>query len=143
MKIREMEVVYRATTREMIGHSVTTPQDALSLFRHLEDATVEKMLCLYLDTKGKALTYEVIGIGNLAICVVSPRTILRSALLLNASSVLLAHNHPSGDPTPSREDKQMTQSIKDACALLEIKMLDHIIIGKDAAWSMEGKGLIL
>jgi len=71
-----------------------------------------------------------------------PREIVKRAIELNSTAIILVHNHPSGDPTPSRGDMEMTANIQDACATLGITVHDHVIVGKDATLSFSAEGLL-
>lgn len=94
--------------------------------RHLEQ---EQVRALYLDTKQKLIGDVILSKGTINSAVISPRDIYREALRCNSVSFVLIHNHPSGDPTPSKEDKQLTFRVKSAGEMLGISLLDHIIIG--------------
>lgn len=102
----------------------------------------EQVRVLYLDRKNKLIADEVAGRGTVDHAPVYPREIARRAIELAASSVILVHNHPSGDPTPSRADVTMTREIIDALEALDIKLHDHIVVGADDTISMKAKGLI-
>ena len=94
--------------------------------RHLEK---EYCIALYLDTKDSRIKDVELSIGNINSSIMSARELFRQALLCNAASVIIMHNHPSGDPSPSREDLLLTERIGQAAAVMEIPLLDHIIIG--------------
>lgn len=88
------------------------------------------------------LATEDLFFGTLTQTSVYPRELVRRALALNAAAVILAHNHPSGNPTPSRADEHLTQTIKSALALVDVRVLDHIITAGGAALSMAEKGMV-
>lgn len=94
--------------------------------RHLKQ---EHFKVIYLDTKNKIIADENISIGSLNASIVHPREVFKNAVKRSANSIIAMHNHPSGDPTPSREDIEITKRIKQAGELLGITLLDHIIIG--------------
>ena len=96
----------------------------------------ESMHVLYLDKRNRLIVDDTHSQGTVDFCPVMPREIVKRALLLNASAIILAHNHPSGDPTPSSADIAMTHKIADACKVLGIDVLDHIIVGKGGHASM-------
>lgn len=102
----------------------------------------EQVRALYLDRKNKLIADEVAGRGTVDHAPVYPRELARRALELSASAVILVHNHPSGDPTPSRADVTMTREIVDALGALDIKLHDHLVVGADETVSMKAKGLI-
>ncbi|HKM03880.1 MAG TPA: DNA repair protein RadC [Lachnospiraceae bacterium] len=107
--------------------------------RHLEK---EQVVLVLLDGKNRLLEDCVISIGTINCSLMSPREIFKKAIKCNAVSILLLHNHPSGDPTPSKQDILMTKRMKEASALIEIPLLDHIIIGDQKYTSFKDKGLI-
>lgn len=107
--------------------------------RHLEKETC---MAVYLDSKDSRIADECLSVGNLNSAILSAREIFRQALLYNAASVILLHNHPSGDPTPSREDITLTGRLKEASQIMEIPLLDHIIIGDNIYISLKEKGVL-
>ena len=109
----------------------------------LNDSTVEKFGIICLDTKNKVIGIHIIGIGGLASCNVEIRGIFQRALLNNAMSIILFHNHPSGDPAPSKEDIAITRKIAEAGDVMTIKVLDHIIVGDEGRYvSLAERGVI-
>jgi DNA repair protein RadC len=102
----------------------------------------EQARVLYLDRKNKLIADEVAGRGTVDHAPVYPREIARRALELSASAIILVHNHPSGDPTPSRADIDLTRDIERALAPLDIKVHDHLVVGARETVSMKAKGLI-
>jgi len=91
----------------------------------------EHFMILHLDSKNRIIKDEVISIGTLNASIIHPREIFKSAIKESANSIILVHNHPSGDSEPSSEDEQVTEKLFEAGELLSIKVLDHVIIGKD------------
>lgn len=108
----------------------------------LQMKTQEHLLGLYLSTKGELIQKEVLFIGTLNSSVIHPREIFKFAVIHSAASVILVHNHPSGDPTPSGQDKQITKRIYENSLMMDIELLDHIIVGRDKYVSFKEKGLI-
>lgn len=102
----------------------------------------EQARVLFLDRKNKLIADEVMGRGTVDHAPIYPREIARRALELSASSVILVHNHPSGDPTPSRADVDLTREIEKALAPLDIRVHDHLVVGVSETISMKAKGLI-
>ena len=100
----------------------------------------EEFWCLHLDTKNKLIGYEVVSVGSLNSSIVHPREVFKGLLLNNAAAVIFAHNHPSGDPTPSYEDKEITTRLKAAGELLGIRVLDHLIVGDGCYCSFADRG---
>ncbi len=97
---------------------------------------------VFLDAQHKVIAYEEMFQGTLNQTSVYPREVVKAALKLNAGAVILAHNHPSGDCTPSRSDELLTQTLKSSLQLVDVRVLDHIIVGHGTALSMAEKGLI-
>ena len=102
----------------------------------------EKFRVLFLDKKNQLIADEVQQRGTVDHTPVYPREVVKRALELAATAVILVHNHPSGDPTPSRADVQMTQAIVEVARPLGIAVHDHIIVGKDGHASLKGLKLI-
>ena len=120
-----------------------TPDDVSSLFmeemRHLRQ---ENFRCALLNIKNELISVENISVGCVNATHASPRDVFEGAIRKGASSVIIAHNHPSGDPTPSEEDKNLTRRLCESGEILGIKVLDHIIIGDGIYTSMLKEGLI-
>jgi DNA repair protein RadC len=102
----------------------------------------EQARVLYLDRKNKLIADELAGRGTVDHAPIYPREIAKRALELSASAVILVHNHPSGDPTPSRADVELTRDIERSLAPFEIKVHDHLVVGARETVSMKAKGLI-
>lgn len=107
--------------------------------RHLEQ---EQVRALYFDTKQKLIRDVVLSMGTVNSAVISPREIFKQALQCNGVSLVLVHNHPSGDPSPSQEDRQLTLRVKTAGEVLGILLLDHIIIGDTTYISLLNEGML-
>ena len=97
----------------------------------LTDNTKEHFMILHLDSKNRIIKDEIVSIGILNASIIHPREVFKSAIRESANSIILVHNHPSGDSDPSVEDKDITERLMEAGELLDIKVLDHVIIGKD------------
>jgi DNA repair protein RadC len=111
---------------------VRNSQEAYTVLRDIGDKKQEYVVALFLNSRFEVLDRRVICIGSLDGVNVLPRDIIIPALELNASSVVVAHNHPSGDASPSREDVVLTQRIQEALELVGLNLLDHIVIGNDS-----------
>ena len=112
-----------------------TPREAASLVAAiLEHNTVEQVLVLHFDTRRSLIGVHTVALGTLDAALVHPREIFKVALLANAASVILAHNHPSGDPSPSDDDVVLTTRLVACGQLLGIEVIDHIVIGQDGAY---------
>lgn len=108
----------------------------------LQHETREQFRVLFLDVKNQLLADEVLGEGTIDHAPVYPREIIRRALELRASSIILVHNHPSGDPSPSGADVAITKEIMAAADVMGVKVHDHLIIGRHGAASMKSLGLM-
>jgi DNA repair protein RadC len=104
--------------------------------------TVERVRVLYLDTRNRLVEDHHVGDGSIDEAAIHPREVIRKALDLGASALILVHNHPSGSPQPSRADIQITQRIAEAGRLLGVIVHDHVIIGREGHVSLKAKGLI-
>ena len=101
---------------------------------------VERFHVLYLDRKNRLISDERLGVGTVDHVPVYPREVVRRALDLNASALILVHNHPSGDPEPSEADIAMTKEVEKACRVLGLTLHDHIIVGAGRELSLRGLG---
>lgn len=108
----------------------------------LKDIHVEQFHVIFVDTDLKVLGDEILSTGTLNESAVYPREILRKALNYGASGLVLAHNHPSGDPLPSPDDVQLTQTLCDLSPLVGIVVHDHLILGKNQVFSFQKEGLL-
>ncbi len=132
-----------ATTPRSEGDSITTPGQAAGLFmEELRYKKKEYFKILLLNTKNHVIAKEEISVGSLSASIVHPREIFNIPLRKSAASVILFHNHPSGDPSPSQEDLAVTRRLVDAGNLLGITVRDHIIIGDGCFFSFREKGLL-
>ena len=122
------------------GKPIKTAKD---VFEHcspkLSSSDREHFMILHLDTKNRVIKDEIVSVGALTGTIAHPREVFKSAIKESAHSVILVHNHPSGDPTPSDEDLKMTERLLEAGEILGIKVLDHVIIGKGAWYSIINK----
>lgn len=122
-----------------IPQSIRGPQDAAQTFEsifQLSEKAQETLVALFLSTKNEVIGASEITRGSLTASMVPIPEFFKAALLHNAASILVAHNHPSGDPIPSREDLLSTQRLEDAGKVLGIAVLDHIVIGNGTAISL-------
>ena len=125
------------------GDVVSSPADAHALIR-MRVATLphEVFGVVYLSTRHRVLGFEELFRGTIDGCSVYPREVAKAALLNNAAAVLFYHCHPSGDPAPSRADELLTQRLRDALALFDIHVIDHIIVGGTEVMSFAERGLL-
>lgn len=104
--------------------------------------TVERVRVLYLDTRNRLVLDDHVGDGSIDEAAIHPREVIRKALDIGSTALILVHNHPSGDPSPSRADIQITQRIAEAGRLLGIVVHDHVIVGREGHTSLRAKGLL-
>lgn len=117
------------------GDAFTQPENvAHYLIHQIGFQSQEHFGVLFLDQQHRLIQFKTLFIGSLNQALVSPREIAKTALTLDSAAVVLAHNHPSGDPTPSQQDFEITRRITQALALLEIRCLDHVILGDLGRW---------
>lgn len=122
---------------------IRSPQDAAELMMaRLRYEPREHFMALLLSTKNHIIATPVISVGSLNASIVHPRELFREAIRYSAASVILIHNHPSGDPAPSQEDIALTKKLAEAGQLLDIAVLDHVIIGDNRYVSLKEKGII-
>ena len=122
---------------------IKSPKDIYNIFfNELSNLKKEKVIGVYLDTKNKIIKKEVLGIGILDSSLIHPRELFKEAIKESAKSVVLIHNHPSGDANPSEEDINLTKNLIEAGNLIGINFLDHIVIGKNCFYSFKEDKLI-
>ena len=122
---------------------IRTPDDVAALLMpRFRFDNKENFLAVLLSTKNHVLKTPVISVGSLNASIVHPRELFREAINASAASVILAHNHPSGDPSPSKEDIELTRKLVEAGRLLDIPVLDHIVLGDGKYVSLKEKGIL-
>lgn len=107
---------------------------------YLEGVDREHVIVLLLDTKHKVIGIHTVSVGSLDASIIHPREVLKPAILANSSGIIVAHNHPSGDPTPSQEDIAVTRRMAEACKIIGIDLLDHIVVGYERFCSLKEQG---
>lgn len=139
-----MELSRRRQSAELPAKpKIGSSKDAADILIPLmSDLTHEMFYVLYLSQNNKVERKEAVSSGGRTATVVDSRVILKNALLYNASHIVLAHNHPSGNLNPSQADISLTHKIKDAAALMDISLLDHLIVANNSYYSMADKGII-
>lgn len=120
----------------------TSSREVFALFNFLKYETKEHFLSLHLDSKNRILCLDKVSSGSLCASIVHPREVFKTALLSSAAAIIFVHNHPSGNPEPSREDLELTTRLKQAGELLGLRVLDHIIIGDGEFVSLADRGLV-
>ncbi len=132
--IREREVPYFGPIHD--------PGEVVKYFRFLEIRDREEFVSLHLDKGNRPICWDRISVGTLNETYIHPREVYKTALLSNASALIFMHNHPSGRTEPSSEDHAITKKLIEAAKILEIKILDHLIIGEGSYFSFQEHGLI-
>lgn len=123
--------------------AIRTPEDAYQILkRYFDNLPNEHFVALLLNTKNCVLALSPVSIGSLNASIVHPRELFQRAILGNCASVILSHNHPSGDPTPSPEDIELSRKLCEAGKVLDIAVLDHLIIGEDCFVSLKERGIL-
>ncbi|WP_425535944.1 RadC family protein [Bacillus methanolicus] len=122
---------------------IRSPEDgAKYLMNDMRFLSQEHFVCLYLNTKNQVLHKQTIFIGSLNASIVHPREVFKEAFRRSAASIICAHNHPSGDPTPSREDIEVTKRLAECGKIIGIDLLDHLVIGENKYVSLKEKGYL-
>ena len=122
---------------------IRSSQDVADLLMpRLRYETKENFIVVLLSTKNHVLATPTVSVGSLNASVVHPRELFREAIIYSAAAVILAHNHPSGDPSPSREDIVITKTMTEAGRILDISVIDHVIIGDGKYVSLKEKGIL-
>lgn len=124
-------------------YMIRSPKDAANyVMEEMRFLTQEHFVCLYLNTKNQVLHKRTVFIGSLNASIVHPREVFKEALKRSSASIICIHNHPSGDPSPSREDIEVTKRLAECGRLIGIELLDHIIIGEQKYVSLKEKGYL-
>ncbi|WP_413308484.1 DNA repair protein RadC [Bacillus sp. 1P10SD] len=122
---------------------IRSPEDgAKYVMNDMRFLSQEHFVCLYLNTKNQVIHKQTVFIGSLNASIVHPREVYREALKRSAASIIALHNHPSGDPTPSREDIEVTKRLVECGKIIGIDLLDHLIIGENKFVSLKEKGYL-
>ncbi len=120
-----------------IEPSITSPVDVLGFLTDIKDRRKEYFVALFLNARNQVICREDVSVGSLNASLVHPREVFAPAVGSSAASVILAHNHPSGDVTPSREDIELTRRMVQAGEIMGIEVLDHLIVGSERFLSMK------
>ena len=125
------------------GETIRSPTDTESFLKaHMQHLGHELFCCLYLDNRHRVLRFDELFRGTIDGTSVYPREVVKEALGINAAAVILAHNHPSGVAEPSQADERITKRLKAALELVDIRLLDHLIVGEGRATSLASRGLL-
>ena len=138
-----LELAKRLGEKRKERSVVTCPEDAADYaLPRLRYENKEHFCAILLNVKNHIIAWETVSIGSLTASVVHPREVFKPAIIKGAASIILVHNHPSGDPTPSKEDIEVTARMVQVGRVMDISILDHIIVGGDSFVSMKEKGVI-
>lgn len=122
--------------------TIKGPEDVFKHLSEMKKLQKEHFRGLYLNTRNRLIHDEIISMGTLNLSLIQPREVFRPAIEYSAAALILAHNHPSGDPEPSEDDIKVTRQIAEAGKLMEIDVLDHVIIGEERFVSLKERGVI-
>ena len=140
------EITLKLKKGETLKAKITNSGDAVEIFRQVWDKDsleiYESMIVLFLNRANNTIGWFKVSQGGLSGTVVDNKLILSTALKCLASGIIIAHNHPSGNPQPSQADLSVTKKLKDACTIMEINLLDHVIITEDKYFSIADEGVI-
>ena len=140
--LRELKVTYQRTRvdDDLLNKSVENAEHVFSLFKDMQDETKEKVVVLHLNPQLEILSYEVASIGSAYQNLMEPVEIFRGAILARAHSIIVAHNHPSGNPQPSGDDTDVARKLHELGVIHKISLQDFIIIGYESFFSYEEQG---
>jgi DNA repair protein RadC len=124
-------------------YTIRSPEDgAKYMMNDMRFLSQEHFVCLYLNTKNQVIHKQTVFIGSLNASIVHPREVFKEAFRRSAASIICLHNHPSGDPAPSREDIEVTKRLVECGKIIGIEVLDHLIIGENKFVSLKEKGYL-
>jgi DNA repair protein RadC len=145
-QIAEVELIYKSKVKPSERLKLTSSKDAADLLRNTWDENkiefVEQFKVLLLNRANKVLGIIEISSGGVTGTVVDPKIVFVAALKANACNIIISHNHPSGNLKPSRQDEELTNKIKAAGQLLDIRLFDHVIVTSEGYFSFADEGLI-
>jgi len=139
------KLVKEKTTRYDVNNTLTSPETAYKFIEcvcELSSEPEENLMMLTLSTKNTVTGVFTVSKGSLNSSLVHPREVYKRALLNNANSIMIFHNHPSGDPAPSKDDIAITKRLEEAGKIIGIKLLDHLIIGDERFTSLKKRGIL-
>ncbi len=124
-------IVQLPLVKEAKGQCVRTPTEVTAVCNDMKTLAQESFQVLLLNSKNHLINRHMVSLGLVDASLVHPREVMRPAITEGASAIVLVHNHPSGDPTPSAEDIRITRQLVEAGQIIDIRVLDHIIVGRD------------
>ncbi len=145
MKLEVVERKVRQIWQDVCSEPLTSPNEVLAYLETLDIASADRevFIVLHLDTRNRVVAHETTSIGSQNASLVHPREVFKAAILKGATSIILAHNHPSGDPAPSKEDIDLTHRLAEAGGLMGIQVLDHVVVAPPGeSVSMKELGIV-
>ncbi len=145
MKLEVVERKVRQIWQDVCSEPLTSPDEVLAYLDTLDIASADRevFIVLHLDTRNRVVAHETTSIGSQNASLVHPREVFKAAILKGATSIILAHNHPSGDPAPSKEDIDLTHRLAEAGGLMGIQVLDHVVVAPPGeSVSMKELGIV-
>ena len=145
MKLEVVERKVRQIWQDVCSEPLTSPNEVLAYLDTLDIASADRevFVVLHLDTRNRVVAHETTSIGSQNASLVHPREVFKAAILKGATSIILAHNHPSGDPAPSKEDIDLTHRLAEAGGLMGIEVLDHVVVAPPGeSVSMKELGIV-
>ena len=143
-KLPEITLKYKNGTQNKV--KITSPEESAKVLRKMYDSDTleytESAIAVFLNRANNTIGWIKISQGGISSTIIDRRVLLAAALNCGASAIILSHNHPSGNSKPSHADIQMTKKINEACNIMDIQLLDHVIITEDSYHSMRNEGLI-
>ena len=132
--------------RRLLQHKqsalLLSPKDVWDELKDIRDNKKEHFVIFFLDTRNQEIKREIISMGSLTASLVHPREVFEPAVRYSAAQIIVAHNHPSGDPEPSKEDLEVTQKLVESGKILGIDVIDHVVVTKDRFLSLKKQNLI-
>ncbi len=143
-EIRELKITYnrKRVEDDLLSGSAESPEHVYHLFKEMENEVREKVVCLHLTDKYEIISFEVVSIGTQTYAITDPVEILRGAVLVRATKIIIIHNHPFGSAEPSEADIKSANQLKEKGSVLNIDLRDALIIGEDGFVSLMERGLI-
>ncbi|MAG44430.1 hypothetical protein CL633_00900 [bacterium] len=138
--LKELKIKFVKTKiKNPLKGQIKQPNDLVKIFKDLETSDKEKVISLHLNARQIPNCFEVLSIGGVDLALVSAKDVFKGVLLTNSTGFILVHNHPSGDPTPSKQDQEIIKKLEKQAKIMEIDFIDFIIVGDNKFWSWRFK----
>ena len=142
-KLKKVQLRFVTERNFLSEKPIKTPKDAVDILaQELKNLPVEHVMAVFLATDGHPISCTTVSIGSVNLAMFPIAEIMKGCLLSNAPCVLMMHSHPSGNVEPSSADLSVTRKLSQACAIMDIQLVDHIIVGGNSLYSFRDKGLI-